>query len=154
MATAAQYMQRAQRMQQPTQSRTSLHAKRAGWRRSKLSKAHGHLLSGCTLYLSDPAFSCHQKQRETTHHRQMFTCVQMHAWLIRPHSPLSARITSKEGGPCPPTRRVEIERLAGGPLPIIDEAHGEWRTGQGVSERLREGNPTSALHMGSRYCRT
>src|SRR5262245_56153851 len=43
-------------MQQPTPSRTSLHAKRAGWRRSKLSKAPGHLLSGCTLCLSDPTF--------------------------------------------------------------------------------------------------
>jgi hypothetical protein len=34
-----------------------LHAKRAGWRRSKLSKAPGHLLSGCTLCLSDPFVS-------------------------------------------------------------------------------------------------
>jgi hypothetical protein len=40
---------------------------------------------------------------------------------------------------------MEIERLVGGPFPIINEAHGEWRTGQGVSERLREGQRRAAL---------
>jgi nicotinamidase-related amidase len=40
---------------------------------------------------------------------------------------------------------MKIERLVGRRLPIIDEAHGEWRTGQGVSERLREGQRGAAL---------
>ena len=110
---------------------------------AEVSKAPGHLLSGCTLYLSDPAFSCHQKQRETTHHRQKFTCVQMHAWLIRPHSPL----TSNEGGPCPPTRRMEIERLVGGPLPIIDEAHGERLAGHAVSNASVKGKEAQRLSV-------
>jgi hypothetical protein len=40
--------------------------------------------------------------------------------------------------------RRSIRGLVGRPLPIINEAHGEWRTGKGVSERLSEGQRRAA----------
>src|SRR3954462_10707784 len=40
---------------------------------------------------------------------------------------------------------MKIERLVGRPLSIIDETHGEWRTGQGISERLRERQSRATL---------
>jgi hypothetical protein len=41
---------------------------------------------------------------------------------------------------------------SGRPLPIIDETHGDWRTGQGVSERLCERQRRAALER-LRYSR-
>ena len=44
-------------------------------------------------------------------------------------------------------RELRFGGLVGGPVPIIDEAHGERLAGHAVSKRLREGQGGAALDV-------